>query len=314
MAVTSSIGYAGQVDVADVPVWARALGGLDYAVRDAASWKVTAVAAAARTVQLAGGGGYGRGITDVSAGGEQLAIPNPASGQLWHLIHARRNITGAGSTTFGYSAGGADPWAVIAARKTFETGTGTEDDQPLALARVEKDNPAVTLHDLRCWQANGGAVGASDYVRGYLDRPGTQIMIGTDLWTRSVTAGGAVEWVRTPLLRPVNLLGAGAANVGSSAPPGVPVYMQAGTHVQVTNGGGHGIVTFPVPFPNGVLSVTCSPGDDMSNPGIIANPFAYAKTGFTYRVWGDYGATASNINHGVLHGYQHRLNWIALGW
>lgn len=326
MGITSSVGYGGQVTEAQIPRWVRAIGGVDYTVRGPGSWKVTASGSGARTVQIASGTeGAGKGVSDVSAGGELVELPNPAAGSRWYVVCVHRNTTGTGgTTTLTYvgvaspsTAGATDPWAALALRETFETTANITDDQPLALVRVTKDNPTIAagdVIDLRCWQANGGLVGASDYVRGYLDRPGTQIMIGTDLWTRSVTAGGVAEWVRTPLLRPVNLLGAGAANVGDSVPPGVPIYMQAGTHVQVTNGGGHGIVTFPVAFPNGLLTVTCSPGDDMSNPGIITNPFAYTKTGFTYRVWGDYGATASNVNHGVLHGYQHRLNWVAFGW
>lgn len=204
MAITS-IGYGGPVSETQIPTWARALGGLDYGVRDPGSWKVTAAGSGARTVQVAGGGGTGRGITDASTGGEVVQLANPAAGSRWYVVCARRDTQGpGGATTFGYvgdsdpsSAGAVDPTAAINARKTFETTAGTIDEQPLALVRVTRDNPTVQAPiDVRCWQANGGAVGASDYVRGYLNRPGTMLLIDNALWVLRVTPAGAAAWLR----------------------------------------------------------------------------------------------------------------------
>lgn len=265
MAITSSIGYAMQVGVAQVPTWARALGGLDYSVRDPASWKVSTAGAGARTVQVAGGGGWGRGITDTSSGGDLVPVPNPASGERWHAIVARRNLSGGGSTTFTYGPAATDARAAITARRTFETGSLVDDDQPLALVRVAKDDPAILeLRDVRCWQANGGVIGASDYVRDYLNRPGTQVVIDTDLWTYRVTAGGVAEWLRTPLASADSHQSGGSAipSVGVPTSPITPVQRpitKTGrdrffTTVAFGNEYAPG-VTFSTPFPTACLSV-----------------------------------------------------------
>jgi len=202
MAITSSVGYGGQVTEAQIPVWARALGGLDYSVSTATSWKVEVVGAAARTVSIPAGEGTGRGITDKSNGGDQVQVPVLAGGAdlRYDLIVARRNTAGSGGTTsFTYVTGTADPVAAFGMRRTFEADE-TLDDQPLALVRVNASAPNVIAEviDLRCWQANGGAVGASDYVREYLNRLGTHLTIGTTTWVRRVGSTGLPEWVSDP--------------------------------------------------------------------------------------------------------------------
>jgi len=312
MAITS-IGYGGPVNEAQVPTWARALGGLDYAVMDAAAWKVTAVGAAARTVQVAAGRGVGRGIYDVSDEPVQVVLPNPASGQLWHLVVARRDTTApGGTTTFTYADGAADPWAALALRHTFETTAGITDDQPLALVRVQKDTAAIVqVQPMRCWQANGGTVGESDYVRGYLEREGTQMWVGRDLWVRGVTAAGAAEWVRTLLQRPVNLLAAGSAIAGGALPAGVPVMVQAGTHVGTTDANGFAILNLPTPFPNGLLTAVLSSGDGQATGSTVFQVSQTSGTGSnrTRVVYAAY-SPPNNRRPNILH----RVNWVAFGW
>lgn len=323
MAITS-LGYDGQITELDVPVWARALGGLDYAVRDAASWKVTTVPASARTVQVAPGGGYGRGIADESDTAVSVPLPNPSAGTRWYVICARRATAGAGgATTLTYvgastpaSAGAVDPWAAIAQRAAFETTAGATDEQPLALVRITRDIPAVQqVIDIRCWQANGGVVAADDYARGYLDRPGTQVMIGTDLWVRAVTGTGDTEWRRSALLRPVNLLGAGPAAAGGTVPAGASIYMQAGNHATRSDSNGRVALVFPVAFPNGLLSIVITSGDAIATGGTTfpvdhspqgGNNLTAHRSRVYYSVIGPNNTRRVNA--------QHRINWIAIGW
>lgn len=329
MAAPVSKGYGGSIDQFEVPLWARALGGLDYAVRDEASWKVTQVPAAARTVSVPVGEGAGKGIGDTTDEAYSIPLPNPAAGQRYHVVCARRTKVGAsGATTFGYvgdatpaTAGSTDPWAAIAARRTFETGDKTVDEQPLALVRVAYNEPDVKeVIDLRCWQANGGAVGASDYVRGYLNRPGTQVMIGTDLWSRVVLADGNPGWQRTPLLRPVNLLAAGASIAGGAVPAGAPVYMQAGTFTATTDASGAARLVFPAPFPNGLLTVQLSPGDAGVERSVAGDILSFVPAGGSDgigdRVSVKYLALRSRGTSPVLAtgGLAHRVNWLAVGW
>lgn len=323
MAITSSIGYGGPVYDTEIPTWAKALGGLDYTVFDETSWKVTAVGAAARTVQVAAGTGAGRGITDASDGtGDTVVLPNPASGSLWHLIVARRTA-GDAETTFTYCPGATTPEAAIALRSTFESTAGAEDDQPLALVRVTKDtSPVQGLIDVRCWQANGGLYGAHEHVRLYLSRPGTQVMIGTDLWTYAVQASGTgSEWRRTPLLQPLNLLAAGGAlaPAGGSMPTGATVYFQAGSNVNMTDAAGYARVTFPVPFPNGLLTVVVGNGDqsvdrlvgETLSMGVAGHPWHIGQRDFFV-----YGVERPRSTWPNLHtgGLRHRVNWFAIGW
>lgn len=317
MTITSSKGYGGTVGENDTPVWARALGGLDYGVLDAGSWKVTTVPASARTVQVAAGQGMGRGIYDVSNGSaaDQVQLPNPPSGQLWHAVVVRRDTSPnpGGLTTFGYGPGASTPRLAIEARATF--ASGTVDEQPIALARVERNNAQILeLLDVRCWSANGGLVGASDHVRWYLDRVGTQVTIGTDLWTYGRDAHqGVVDWSRTPLLRPVNLLAAGSAIAGGAVPGGAPMYVQGGTWVATTDGNGFRVLPLPAPFPNGLLTAVLTPGDGNATGATTFPMTQYGspavgsdRTRIVYAAYGTNGVRRPSLLH--------RVNWVALGW
>lgn len=323
MAITLSKGYGGQVGENDVPLWARALGGLDYGVLDAGSWKVSAVPSVARTVQAAAGTGMGRGIYDESSGGDQVEVPNPPSGQLWHAIVVRRDTspTPGGLTTFGHGPGAAGPWEALAACAEFGPSS-TVDEQPLALVRVAHDVPAVQeIIDVRCWQANGGAFGASDYVRGYLNRPGTCVRVGTVDWVLGVNGAGTLEWLGTGLLRPVNVLGAGPGLTGTP-PPGATIFEQAGSLSNVTDSDGFAEIVFPVPFPTGLLTVVLTNGDS----SVDKSPFAADVLIMSVAGAGRGGiGTRSSVRYALMRPrasaggldtawLRHRVNYIARGW
>lgn len=95
----------------------------------------------------------------------------------------------------------------------------------------------------------------------------------------------------------------GAAIVIASAVPPTPglFKFQAGTSVQFTNSAGGGGLTFPTPFPGGVLSVLATEGDNTA-PGVLAILNAQvSQSGFGFQ----YQQTGVNIV---------RTNWLAIGW
>lgn len=196
MAFTSS-GYGGYI--ADEATWTRlalALGS-EYGVEGQNDWKVTPVAISDRTVSVATGAGWGKGVRDKSDAPEQLEIDPAESGFRWDLVVVRRNTAGTGgTTTLAVVEGTSNPLAAFANRKRFEVDI-TEDDQPLALVRVDAGSSVITdIVDVRVWQANGGATATSTYVLQYLTAPGTQILIGTALWARRMGTDGNATWVR----------------------------------------------------------------------------------------------------------------------
>lgn len=308
----SEIGYGGSVDEANWSTLAPHLG-VEYSVHDASDWNLTAVPTSDRTVSISVGTGTGKGITGITTTTVQKTLSSVPSDYRWDLIVRRRDTSGAGGTsTFEVIEGTSDPNAVFALRETFGDSS-TVDDQPLWLVRVDAGSTNITaIEDVRVWQGNSGAVAKSDYVRQYLTAPGTQVMIGTDLWTRTVSGvDNTVAWRKAPLLAPVNLLGAGSVLDGGSVPAGSAIYVQTGTQAAFSDPSGYTRLTFPTPFPNGLLSVVLTNGDDSAAGGMVANvaggsPFGTGNRSYVvYRTWGPGGIVASR---------QHRVNYVAVGW
>lgn len=192
----TSVGYGGAIDEVAWAQLAPVLGA-KYGVLDAASWRVSTVTSADRTIQIAAGSGFGTGIFDTIPVPVNLQLPIVASGSRWDLIVARRAWAGASGTTefdrIAATAAGDLPSGRL-------QNPGVSDEQPIALVQVTAGQSLPTaIIDLRVWQANGGAVAVSEKVLQYLTEPGTRVSIGTTLWSRDISTAGVASWQRTDL-------------------------------------------------------------------------------------------------------------------
>lgn len=176
--------------------WANAhpsIGTASYGVRNASDWKVTAVAGSDRTVSIAGGFGWGHGVTDQTTDNETIQLDTVASGSRWDLIVARRDWTPtAGVTSFQKVNGGSDK--VIPGGRMV--GPGDIDDQPIALVQVTAGQTQPTaIVDLRCWTGDGGGlIAADDLARSYMPQPGTRVWVGGIDWVRTFDTNGVAYW------------------------------------------------------------------------------------------------------------------------
>lgn len=192
MAITDSWGYAGDIDA---PEWAKLMpyaAGGQYGVKDFAAWRPTIGGSGDRAVTIAAGLGWGHGVMDTNGSSVTLNLPSVASGSRWDLIVARR-IWSTGVTSFQRVAG----TSTKALPNRLNT-PGTEDEQPIALARVTAGSASVVeLIDLRCIPGDSGLLAFNELALQYLNRVGTSIRIGTVDWFRVVSAVGNASWVRT---------------------------------------------------------------------------------------------------------------------
>jgi hypothetical protein len=317
MTIASS-GYGGYV--ASEPTWSAltAAFGSEYGVADPSHWRATVVPTADRTIALSAGDGWGRGVRDRSDTAVQKtfdAVSGAAGTPRYDMVLAHRDFAGpGGTTTFTVIKGGTDPIALINSRQRLEVDL-TVDDQPLWLVRLEAGSTEIKgLIDVRVWQANAGAVATSELVLQYLTKLGTQVFIGTDLWTRTFGPDGTVVWRKTALQSPINLLAAGLVLDGGPSAPPAGLLMQAGTLALTTDQVGYATVAFPAPFPNGLLSFVAMNGDDSAGNDVSINvaglPWGTGtKAAVTYRLRGPNGTTRV-----PLAGFHHRINWMAIGW
>lgn len=190
-----SAGYEGTVDE---PEWSDLLasaGGRQYSVAGAGDWKVTPGTGADRQVQIAAGRGFGYGVRDVSDAVENLTLPASSSGTVWHLIAARRDW-GANETTF-VSIPGSSSKQIPSAR---ETSPGSVDEQPIALVPVVAGQSTIAagnIVDLRVWGGDGGALAQDELALQFLNRLGTVVRVGTNVWSRVLDNLGSPTWRKT---------------------------------------------------------------------------------------------------------------------
>jgi hypothetical protein len=148
----STVGYTGTVDEAAI-AQIMLLAGKRYAVADAASFKVTAVAGS-RQVIVAPGVAYAAFVKVTNTAPVPLTAWTLASGGQWHLIVLERDWSGAGSATIKAIAGPTTSTLVPTAPPSsypaeFKSLPGVLDDQPLAWVHVTAASTAVTIIDLR---------------------------------------------------------------------------------------------------------------------------------------------------------------------
>lgn len=314
-AVFTSIGYPGTIEPGAEWARAKSTAGGTYGVVGAGDWKVTIKPAADRTASIAAGAGFRGGIDDTTVGVGEVTFGTLTSGTRYDLVVARSIWGGTNETSFVVISGSSTRG--LPARSTTP---GTQDDQPLALARIAGGvggGVLAEIIDLRCWQSNGGAVGADDLVRSYLTDVGTELWIGSTLWRRYVDALGSPAWGKTVTSAslPVAFYGQnGALSATSPAGDSTVWLVQTGTSDRTTDSSGVVSFAFPTAFPNGVLSVAFSGADDLSTPDMNAVLLAGSttKTGAAYRLWASDQAFGATRN--VQLNKAHKVSFIAIGW
>lgn len=327
MAITS-VGYDGSVNETQ---WAKLIplvGSAHYGVAAAGDWKVTPHATMDRGINIAVGTGWGHGILDTSDATVSLQGNTVGSGSRWDMVVVRRNWSGTGGTTQFQLVQGTGTKQLPARNTT----PGTLDDQPIALVQFTAGQTAPTqIVDLRCWSRNGGMNARDELVMTYLKEPGTTVSINGVSWNCTLDANGNAVWASGHVMGRIPLFGASGPLFGPVSDPsslisgGTQFLIQAGTTVQRTDPSGYARITFPKPFPAGLITVMGFNGDDWA---IGSGGLTIASAGnsgiFGTSAWGN---TADWVY--VVHGYAsgnndgplirkanqlHRINWIAIGW
>lgn len=319
MAITS-IGYDGSIDETQWAQLVPLVGAAHYGVMETTDWRVTASTTLDRGVRVGVGSGWGHGVLDTNTTTITLQGDTVSSGSRWDMVVARRNWGGEGGATSFVLIKGSSSKALPARN----VDPGTLDDQPLALVQFSAGSTAATtIVDLRCFARNGGVVARDELALDYLQHAGAKITIGNTVWSRDLDVNGSPQW-NTSNTTSIPLFGASASITGGVS-DSKPFLVQAGSYVAKSDNNGTGRVTFPNPFPNGLLTVMAFNGDDDS---IGSGGMTIASSGDL----GAYGAAALGTKSDwvyVLHGYAtgsndgpvvrkantlHRINWIAIGW
>lgn len=184
MTITSTF-YDGTVDEQAWSEGVPRVGASEYGVVGVNDLRVTAVSGQDRTVAVAVGKAWGKGIHDIVDAVETVQLPSVSTGSRWDLIAVRR-VWSTNTTTIVRIAGSGTR-GIPAGRLT---GFGTTDDQPLALVRVQKDSTVIQeIIDLRCWAGNGGMFAADKLALSYLEMPGAVVQVGEDRWFRTTSPG-----------------------------------------------------------------------------------------------------------------------------
>ncbi len=187
MAITN-VGYQGTVDEQQ---WAAlsSLLGSDYAV--ASGLAITAVAGQDRTVAIAPGSAYGRGVLTRSDAQATLQLGAIGSGSRWDAIVLRRNW-GTDTSAFAVVPGSSSEQIPAG----IQSSPGVLDDQVLALVQVTAGQTAPTaIRDLRAFSAKPITLGSPSAALP-ADAPiGLQVRRGTEVWARVPDTTGAPTWL-----------------------------------------------------------------------------------------------------------------------
>lgn len=307
----NSVGYDGTVTESQWADMIKKVGCADYGVVGANHLKVTTVTGADRTVSISSGKCWGHGVFDEMTSNSTIQLDSVGSGARWDLIAVRRNWAGTDGTTTLVKVNGSSSRAIPSGRNK---GPGELDDQPIALVRITAGQTQPTaIVDLRCWAGNGGVTANDDLALYYLDTIGTQVVIDGRTWARSVDSGGSSEWNSSAGIGGIPLFGVGKSLAGGIPDKKSNFLVQTGTYVAKSDGAGNARIIWPKPFPNGVLYVAGSNGDNWSVPGmyVVSSGNAWGSEGF-----GNTKSWVYQLRDGdsAVTNKQHRINWIAIGW
>lgn len=166
-----------------------------YGVSGAADWKVTTVSGVDRTVRVAAGSGFGRGVYDVVAGdtAPTVQLDVVSSGSRFDLVVARRTWGVTPATTF-TKVPGTGSQSIPSGRLT---GPGIVDDQPLALVQVTAGSSnAVVVKDLRTWASK--VITAADLMALVDAKYGDEAVVGDTRYRYVLDASGSLRWTPVP--------------------------------------------------------------------------------------------------------------------
>lgn len=281
----SNFGFKGTVSSAETP---QVLGnGSLYSVAGKGDLKVTAGGTGDRAVTVAAGAAWGDAVLSKWTTGANLnCAANSTGATRYDTVVIRRAWTPAGTptgtATLMVLTGGSS--GTIAATRTTDRGVTTS-DQPIALVPVPTGSAVVgTPSDLRCWTGEGGglvaeALGALQY----MGSKGSQVQIGSVVYTRLEDGAGTLYWERTaPLPAAYETFGSvvPGITVPTSALPtldGKTITKTGKTNFFTTTAFGNEYgqtVTFAVPFPTACLSVSVTQLQVAGGPTAFAGAVA----------------------------------------
>lgn len=159
--------------------------------------RVTIVSGVDRTVRVATGYAWGKGVAGYNAATVDVQATTISSGTRWDTVVLRRDTSA--NTLTPLILAGTSAQAIAVSR---EVGyTSNKDDQPIALIRLVAGQSNVQeVVDIRCWAANGGLFALSTYALGYLETAGTVVQIGNTMHRRTTDGAGTDSWTTYELV------------------------------------------------------------------------------------------------------------------
>lgn len=309
----TSYGYPGSVNAAALATWLPNVAAAQYCVDGADSARVTKNTIGDRGLTVSAGELIGDGIYDIFNSGTNLNLASVSSGSRWDMIVLRRTWSSK-TSIFTVIQGSATKG--LPARNNNK---GVITDQPIALCRVQAGASDVKeIVDLRVWAHNGGAYAQDELVKNYLDEPGTHLAIGNKAWVRTVGTDNSTGWVEAHGFDSINLFDRGSQMPGNASKTGNNGFLiQAGTSFVTTNSQGHGILTFPTPFPNGLLTCTMMSADDrlfndmnIVLPGSAISGVTAGRVSVLFFIYG----ASNGVRHREWPNKRVQVNWIAIGY
>jgi len=317
------IGYPGTVGASQLANWMPNVAAAQYSVDGPLDCKVTTNTVGDRGVTVAAGTIVGDGILDVFEGGNNLNFGAVASGpDRWDMVVLRRtwsSTPGASTSIFTIIPGG--PNRSLPARNNNK---GVIADQPVALCRIKAGQSQVQeVVDLRCWAHNGGVYAMDELVMNYLDQPGTHLTVGTNAYVRTVAVSGSTNtatWTRVAGIDSISLFGRSSQAPNNANPGDVrdsQYLVQAGFVYITSDSNGFCRLTFPKPFPTGLLYCSVQgANDDMFNDincvpaGASWGSTALHRTQVVFRIYG----AAQGVRHRDWPNRRVLYTWMAIGY
>jgi hypothetical protein len=265
-----------------------------YSVEGPDDFKAT-TQAGDRIVAIGNGTALGPGTVDVATNLAPIQFAAAASGtSRWDLVALRRDWQppgGLSEIVIIQGDSSQDYPDVGTATTAWNRRPGIMDDQPLHLQQVTGTLLGARI-DLRCWEAHGGMIAASEKALDYLERIGARVKVGANIWSWEVV-NGVAGWVKTPPAAVVKSgkttirIGAGA----SSATKAVPF----------TGPGGEVTPFAAAP----VVMVSLSSNIAGAASQLLVSAFSENTAGFTAKI-----QTNDNANIGTT--YDITVNWTAV--
>jgi hypothetical protein len=263
-----------------------------YSVEGPDDYKAT-TQAGDRIVAIGNGTALGPGTVDVATNLPTIQFAS-ATGTRWDLVALRRDWQPPGglSEIVIIQGGSAQDYpAVGTATTSWNRRPGIMDDQPLYLQQVNGTLLGARI-DLRCWEAHGGMVAASESALGYLERIGARVKVGANIWSWEVV-NGVEGWVKTP---PAPILKAGK------------------TTIHIAAGASSATKLLPFTGPSGqaepfavtpIVTVALNSNAAGAASQLLVSCYSETTTGFTAKI-------QTNDNTSIGTTYDINVSWIAV--